>query len=1640
MAQRAWIEKTFNKKECVKFIGNVGEPRRCGCGQLFVNHSHLTQTAHVKSASHGKWTVDNHTNSSPTDAYGLLEFQGAGQANKAQYIRLSADTKPESILELFQKEWKLELPKLVISIHGGIQNFALQPKISRVFSKGLQKAAKTTGAWVLTGGTNTGVTVHVGDALNNRSVTMHGRTVTIGIAPWGVLLNRDNLVGRDVVKPYYTVPCPTSKGAILNSSHTHFLLVDNGTVGNYGAEIMQRRRLEKFISQQRISSRSRRCVPVVCVVVEGGPNTIRSVLTMVTDMPPIPIVVCDGSGRAADLLAFVYKFAGDDGTMLDTLRDQLLVIIQQTFLFTRDQAEKLFVELMLCVRRRDLITVFRLGDNESEDIDLSILTALLKSQNSSPLDQLQLALAWDRVDIAKKQVFVYGVEWPEGALEQAMMDALVFDRVEFVRLLMDNGVNIQKFLTFSRLEDLYNAVGPTSRLHYLARDLQKNVHSYSRYTLMDIGFVVEHLMGGAYRSLYTRKKFKAVYQTCMKSQGLKIVASHLSLAGEPEARVNSKTETFTYPFQELMVWAVLMKRHKMALFMWQQGEEAMAKALAASKLYKGMAHDAEHDEIEVDTASKLREYSNEFQNLALKLLEQCYHVNNHLTQQLLTYELKNWSKLTCLSLAVTANHKEFIAHPCCQTLLNDMWMGGLQMRKNTDLKVIMGVLLPPTIMTLEFKSKEQLQLMPQTIEEHYQDLQETVDKTSIHDDMEMDDLISDENRKMMAAGITNVGQKAAMILGVPSSPEAEETNKKSALKSRKKIYEFYNAPVSKFWSHSMAYMVFLIVFNYVVLVRMDEMPNWPEWYVIAYVITFTVEKTRELFLSETGSFSTKVKVFYSDHWNIVDTFGILFFFAGMVIRFIPSILPHGKVVYCVSTVFWYIRLLDLFSVNKYLGPYVTMMSKMVVDMIYICIIFMVLLVSFGVVRQSVKFPNLPFSWTSVKMILLEPYFMLYGEVYAPDIDPECTEDEPDAPQCSTGHWVTPLLMTLYLLVANILLINLLIAVFNNTFEAVNAISRQIWKFQRYRLVMEYEQIAVLAPPIIIISHLYMFIRYLFRRCRKFRPTTLDKGLKLFLSDEDVEKLFDFEEECMEYYFRNEEEMKRTSSEVMVSETHERTEAMALKLEEVNEKNNRTKMSIQSIDQRLVRLEQIALQTVSAVQSMQSLLHQVQVIPVTTEQSVVTSSAQMPHIGQMAVSTMSAGMPSERESFSSASWQTSSEHTVVSGATLKRPIEPMGFNTATQEKSKTAGRKELHGSWSVDSSSSVQSPVSSKRLDSPAKTVSFDSSASRDSEDATPGEGPITLDLDTERVRSSKYKLERQETVFSTGTSKDPSEQTLSPEENPSEKMPKIGKKQRSTFERWASMQESAQSMDSYLSDEEEFQPVRRQISRNTPTATLPKLRMPVDSERASTSRDSHGLVRQVLLGNTGNSLMPRQVDSRRSSDSNMSQFSFAPDDQISRLQIPKPYTSIPTYSSITDAIDTSVVSDSAPASPSLYRPAYHTITESIDTSASDAPVQSNHTSKNPDYDINRYSSRYMIHRFSQDESAYLKLAEQRDYELMENEVHDKLQRAKSSSSLENAKMQRAKSSTSLETQAASGGVEFQLGGRKLKKLKKKEKA
>uniref|UniRef100_A0A8D0HRZ9 Transient receptor potential cation channel subfamily M member 3 n=1 Tax=Sphenodon punctatus TaxID=8508 RepID=A0A8D0HRZ9_SPHPU len=1183
-----------------------------------------------------KWSISKHTQIFPTDAYGNLEFQGGGHSNKAMYIRVSYDTKPDSLLHLMVKDWQLELPKLLISVHGGLQNFELQPKLKQVFGKGLIKAAMTTGAWIFTGGVSTGVIRHVGDALKDHSSKSRGRICAIGIAPWGIVENKEDLIGKDVTRVYQTMSNPLSKLSVLNNSHTHFILADNGTLGKYGAEVKLRRQLEKHISLQKINTRLGQGVPVVGLIVEGGPNVISIVLECLREEPPLPVVICDGSGRASDILSFAHKYSEEGGIISESLRDQLLVTIQKTFNYSRNQSHQLFVILMECMKKKELITVFRMGSEGQQDIEMSILTALLKGTNASAPDQLSLALAWNRVDIARSQIFVFGHQWPplgslaatDGAghekekkspapqakggrgkgkgkkkggkakeepeeetdprkiellnwvnsLEQAMLDALVLDRVDFVKLLIENGVNMQRFLTIPRLEELYNTrLGPPNTLHLLVRDVKKgNLPPDYHISLIDIGLILEYLMGGAYRCNYTRKSFRTLYNNLFgpkRPKALKLLGME---DDEPPSKGKKKKKKkeeeididvddpevsrFQYPFHELMVWAVLMKRQKMALFLWQRGEETMAKALVACKLYKAMAHESSESELVDDISQDLDNNSKDFGQLAVELLDQSYKHDEQVAMKLLTYELKNWSNSTCLKLAVAAKHRDFIAHTCSQMLLTDMWMGRLRMRKNPGLKVIMGILVPPTILFLEFPRKVHGNKLPVS-------------------------LFQDAN----ADACSRKGD------------EENGNKKQKSLPIGTKIYEFYNAPIVKFWFYTISYLGYLMLFNYIILVRMDRWPSVQEWIVISYILTSALEKIREILMSEPGKLSQKIKVWLQEYWNITDMVAISIFIFGAILRLQNQpYMGYGRVIYCVDIIFWYIRVLDIFGVNKYLGPYVMMIGKMMIDMLYFVVIMLVVLMSFGVARQAILHPDEEPSWRLARNIFYMPYWMIYGEVFADQIDlyameinPPCgdnlyDEDGKRLPPCIPGAWLTPALMACYLLVANILLVNLLIAVFNNTFFEVKSISNQVWKFQRYQLIMTFHDRPVLPPPMIIFSHLYIIIIRLCCRCRKKSEgdqDERDRGLKLFLNDEELKKLYEFEEQCVEEYFQAKEDEEQSSNDERIRVTSERVENMSMRLEEVNEREHFMKASLQTVDLRLSQLEELSGRMVNALEKL-----------------------------------------------------------------------------------------------------------------------------------------------------------------------------------------------------------------------------------------------------------------------------------------------------------------------------------------------------------------------------------------------------------------------------------------------------------------------
>uniref|UniRef100_A0A8C7XZJ9 non-specific serine/threonine protein kinase n=1 Tax=Oryzias sinensis TaxID=183150 RepID=A0A8C7XZJ9_9TELE len=1215
-SQKPWIEVTFTKRECVYILPVSKDPHRClpgcqicqqlvrcCCGRLVRQHAGFTASLATKYSDVKlgenpnppmpeleEWSVEKHTEVSPTDAYGVINFQGGSHSYRAKYVRLSYDSRPESVLRLMLKEWHMELPKILISVHGGVQNFELHPRIKQVVGKGLIKAAVTTGAWILTGGVNTGVAKHVGDALKEHCSRSAKKICTIGIAPWGVIENRNDLIGKDIIAPYQTLLNPLSKLNVLNNLHSHFLLVDDGTVGKYGAEVKLRRDLEKHINLQRIHARIGQGVPVVALIFEGGPNVILTVLEYLQETPPVPVVVCEGTGRAADILAYVHKQTEEGGGLPDGVETDIIATIKKTFNFSHSDAIHLFQMLMECMKSKELITVFDISSEEQQDIDVAILKALLQGTNSSPFDQLVLTLAWDRVDIAKNHVFVYGQQLLVSSLEQAMLDALVMDRVDFVKLLIENGVSMHRFLTINRLEELYNTKqspnNPT--LLHLVRDVkQSNLPPNYKITLIDVGLVIEYLMGGTYRCNYTRKRFRIIYNNLHGSNRVSgkhtvpiFSYSYLILQVDSSAEQNKKrskeeivdiddpeTRRFPYPFNELLVWAVLMKRQKMSLFFWQHGEENMAKALVACKLCRSMGYEAKKSDVVDDTSDKLKDYSNDFGTLAVDLLEQSFRQDETMAMKLLTYELKNWSNSTCLKLAVSSHLRPFVAHTCTQMLLSDMWMGRLNMRKNSWYKVILSILVPPAILLLEYKSKAEMAHIPQSQDDHQMTMEDSEHNfQNLHEDIQMD-----------------VFKEARSHDHVETKHDMEMHVRSRKLPLTRKIYAFYHAPIVKFWSNTLFYLGFLMLYTYVVLVKMIQAPSIQEWVVIVYIFTSAIEKIREMFMSEAGKISQKIKVWFSDYFNVSDFLAIVTFFIGCGLRLAggDAFLP-GRIVYCLNIIFWYVRLLDILAVNQQAGPYVMMIAKMVANMFYIVVIMLVVLLSYGVPRKAILYPNEEPSWTLARDVVFQPYWMMYGEVYAYEID-VCANNSEDSvkPLCaSAGVWLTPFLQAVYLFVQYILMVNLLIAFFNNVYMQVKSISNLVWKFQRYHFIMAYHEKPVLPPPFILLCHVYS----LFCMCRK-RKKESTYGPKLFLTEEDQKKLHDFEEQCVETYFHEKDDQFHSGSEERIRLTSQRVEAMSLQLKEVGNKVNFIKRSLHTLDSQIGHLQDLSALTVDTLKTL-----------------------------------------------------------------------------------------------------------------------------------------------------------------------------------------------------------------------------------------------------------------------------------------------------------------------------------------------------------------------------------------------------------------------------------------------------------------------
>jgi hypothetical protein len=123
--------------------------------------------------------------------------------------------------------------------------------------------------------------------------------------------------------------------------------------------------------------------------------------------------------------------------------------------------------------------------------------------------------------------------------------------------------------------------------------------------------------------------------------------------------------------------------------------------------------------------------------------------------------------------------------------------------------------------------------------------------------------------------------------------------------------------------------------------------------------------------------------------------------------------------------------------------------------------------------------------------------------------------------CPRKFWPVALLLGIYLLIGNILLVNLLIAifrfvclfhrlvfllkdslVFSHVFEDVHVNSLEIWKFEMYALATEFDQMPILPPPLTVLENFFEAVLWLM-------PCNRRHGICGTLIDQNLNALFKY---------------------------------------------------------------------------------------------------------------------------------------------------------------------------------------------------------------------------------------------------------------------------------------------------------------------------------------------------------------------------------------------------------------------------------------------------------------------------------------------------------------------------------------------------
>eukprot|EP00050_Salpingoeca_kvevrii_P012858 m.25176 g.25176 ORF g.25176 m.25176 type:complete len:1412 (-) comp4404_c0_seq1:117-4352(-) len=520
---------------------------------------------------------------------------------------------------------------------------------------------------------------------------------------------------------------------------------------------------------------------------------------------------------------------------------------------------------------------------------------------------------------------------------------------------------------------------------------------------------------------------------------------------------------FVYPIFELMVWAILSRKHDLVKFLWACGPDQLARALFASRLYQSIP-DAYHYLLP-ELATEFRDYGDHFGTLGYELLRKCHHADSSRTERILDRRFPYMGGVPLIALAYISDNEDIVEHRAFQALLKRKWKDGLKRGKNPTIKIIACIICPLLLPLIHLTPLE----LPSGGSDRFSSIR----------------------RPGVLHGSTSSHQSHGSYdrRNTAAAPDTRSFFQKARL--------FYISPITSYWLEVVCFVALIAYYSYVVILPIQDGFSTAEIILAVWMCCMALEELTQII-------TLGPKSWWSSEWNRIDLAIYLLFFLALILQLDPTQQLNAKTVLACNTMLLYVRLLRMYAKSAYLGPVMLMLQKMVNDMIVFIALLVVFLVSFGVATHAILFPFRSPDYFTFQSIIFRPYFQAFGELFLEDIQSETLCLGPIFTGCGeTTGWVVPMLLALYLLVTNITLINLLIAMFNDTYQRVSSKQKKVWAVQNYQLLEEYKyrnMLTTFPAPINVLFNLFFLLKLALSSLIKTSEARLSGKAKLESTD------------------------------------------------------------------------------------------------------------------------------------------------------------------------------------------------------------------------------------------------------------------------------------------------------------------------------------------------------------------------------------------------------------------------------------------------------------------------------------------------------------------------------------------------------------